>query len=103
MTPPGSTPIRRPRPSVRGMMMAVAFVALAIAWSAHYSDCKYRAAMHAGMASQHRVFAGAASLTDWARDHQRRKAEWHEEMSRRFERAKWLPWPSGPSEPPGPR
>jgi hypothetical protein len=96
--------IRRPRPrfSVRWLMMAVAFMALMIAWSSRWSDCKHQAALHATLAAERRFLVGGMNLTDLARDRQRRKAEWHEEMSRRFERAKWLPWPFSPSEPPRP-
>ncbi len=82
------------------LMLAVAFVALAIAWSSRWTDYRYRAAFHATLAAQHRDFAGVRSMTAWARDRQRRKAEWHEEMGRRFDRAAWLPWPFEPSEPP---
>jgi hypothetical protein len=95
---------RRPGPrfSVRWLMMAVAFVALMIAWSSRWSDCKYRAAVHATLAAERRFFVAQRGRTDRARDRQRREAEWHEEMSRRFERAKWIPWPFGPTEPPRP-
>jgi len=74
---------RRPRWSVRVLMLAVAFVALAIAWSSRWTDYRYRAAFHATLAAQHRDFAGVRSMTAWARDRQQRKAEWHEEMGRR--------------------
>ena len=55
--------------------------------------------VHATLAAERRWSVRGTSLTAPARDHQRREAEWHEEMSRRFERAKWLPWPFGPYEP----
>lgn len=97
--------MHRPRATVRGLMMAVAFVALAIAWSSHFSDCKHQAALHATLASTMRhVFAGEGrGITAQSVDRQLRKAQWHEEMSRRFERAAWLPWPFDPPEPPRPR
>jgi hypothetical protein len=90
--------MRRPAPtlSIRMLMLAVAIVAASMSWSAHWSDCKYQAVLHATLAAAGRQEdrVGQASPN--------RRAEWREEMSRRFERAAWLPWPFPPSEPPRP-
>jgi hypothetical protein len=73
------------------LMLAVGFVAFAIAWSSRWSDCTYRAALHATLATTERRASSGE-----------RRAQWHDEMRRRCERARWLPWPFGPSEPPRP-
>ncbi|WP_435008520.1 hypothetical protein P12x_005727 [Tundrisphaera lichenicola] len=86
---------------IRWLMTGVAFVALAIAWASRWSEYRYRAAFHAGVAADHRWFAKVPS-TELARRRHRDKAEWHETMRRRLELASWFPWPFGPTQPPWP-
>jgi hypothetical protein len=86
--------------SLRIMVIAVAVVTLSIAWSAHWSDCKFQAVLHATLANAERQQRGGSTEGEIVR--KRRVVEWHEEMCRRFERAAWLPWPGSPSEPPRP-
>jgi hypothetical protein len=82
------------------LMLAVAFVAASMSWSAHWSDCKFQAVLHATLANAERQ--SRTGLTQSELVHKRRVVEWHEEMCRRFERAAWLPWPGTPAEPPRP-
>ena len=104
--PPEATrpmPSLPPRPpltvSIRLLMVAVAVVAISMRWSAHWFDCKQQAAIHASLAG--RPFVGQAAATNPTGPRRTLEEEWHEEMSRRFERAAWLPWPF-PPEPPRP-
>jgi hypothetical protein len=76
--------------SLRTLLIGVSFVAGSIGWSANWSDCKHQAVLHAALASVEE------------RAHKYQKAEWHQEMRRRYERAAWLPWPGSTSEPPQP-
>ena len=86
--------------SIRLLMLAVAVVAISIRWSAHWFDCRQRAALHASLAG--RTLAVQPEPTDPSGARRDLEAEWHEEMRRRFEQAAWLPWPFPPSEPPRP-
>ncbi len=92
----------RPIFTVRTLMLAVAVAASSSAWSGRWSDFKHRAALHAGQAFQERWVARSAGMTREAVDLQGRKAEWHDEMRRRYEVAAWIPWPYPPAEPPRP-
>ncbi len=82
------------------MAFAVAFVAGAIGWSIHWSECKYQAAYHETLANAERQGRPGESISTQTRKHQ--NAEWHDEMRRRFERSAWLPWPGSTAEPPRP-
>ncbi len=95
-------PPPHPTLTLRGLILAVAAIAGAMAWSGHWSDCKHQAVLHAVAASEARREASAGGLTDLALARQIRKVEWHEEMRRRLEWAAWSPWPFPPSEPPRP-
>ena len=86
---------KEPAVSIRMLMVAVAVVALSIRWSAHWFDFKHQAALHASLASERIASVGETGTADRAGA---RRAKWHEEMSRRFERAAWLPWSYAPSE-----
>jgi hypothetical protein len=82
------------------LMVMVAVVAISMRWSAHWFDCKQKAAIHASLAG--RTLMGQTAATSQTGLHRTPEEEWHEEMSRRFERAAWLPWPFPPTEPPRP-
>jgi hypothetical protein len=90
----------RPTFTIRILVFAVAFVAVSIGWSAHWSDCKYQAVLHATLANSERQQRPGESLEDQTR--KQRNAQWHEEMRRKFDRAAWLPWPGSTAEPPRP-
>jgi hypothetical protein len=40
--------------SIRKLMLVVAVVAASMSWSAHWSDCKRQAVLHAGLAAAER-------------------------------------------------
>ncbi len=83
--------------SLRVLILSVAFVACAIGWSAHWSDCKYQAVFHATLANAEGRPRPGDSSEEQAR--KRQNARWHDEMRQRYERAAWLPWPGATAEP----
>ena len=91
---------RRSPYSIRLLMLCVAFVAGSMGWSAHWSECKYRAVYHETLANAERQTKPGTSLEERTRKQQ--NAQWHEEMRRRFERSAWLPWPGDTAEAPRP-
>ncbi len=86
--------------TLRMLAVAVAFVAASIGWSAHWSDCKYQAVLHATLAGVERKPRPGDTREE--QDQKQRNAQWHDEMRRRFERSAWLPWPGSTAEPPRP-
>jgi hypothetical protein len=86
--------------SLRMLILTVVVVAVSMSWSAHWTDCKFQAVLHATLANAERQQRGGSTAGEIAR--KRRVIEWHEEMQRRFERAAWLPYPGATAEPPRP-